>query len=386
MIDRARSQGVQQIVVTFTNSKDDPDDDEGAMAPTSSVYQNHIDSIVTQLAERVDVWGPANEPNLNWLPHTAGATKLAQYNTALANVVAARDAGALRTSPDFHDTSKLNSLTSYVNAYKNAGGGSGNVVAFHPYLWANIKSIDSVDEIARLFPGRDIWLTELGSFITADDWQIYNRTEAEQASKVSWIVNTLSKHARVKRIYYYHLRGGAADWDTALMRSDLTRRPSWYLWCAASHGGNGNHPDCAVPSTPAGGSRLGVVAGNGSVWLKEGLPGGPWLLMGGTEFATVDAELDWNRMAVVMGNGSVWLKDGLPGAVWTIMGGPEFQTRDAELEGNRLVVAMGNGSVWLKNGLPGATWQMIGGPERDARDVEIDGDRVAVPRGTAVCG
>jgi hypothetical protein len=53
--------------------------------------------------------------------------------------------------------------------------------------------------------------------------------------------------------------------------------------------------------------------------------------MGGTEFAARKIEMGDGRLVVAMGNGSVWLKDGLPGAVWGLIAGPEFDTQDITL-------------------------------------------------------
>jgi hypothetical protein len=106
LINQARKQGVQQIVVTF-RGKFDP---KPHYQPPASEYRRLVKAFVRLFAPQVDVWGPANEPNCGyaWLPHKNGAKKLAQYYKHLKAVRDQYDPKALLLSPEFHDCSKNN--------------------------------------------------------------------------------------------------------------------------------------------------------------------------------------------------------------------------------------------------------------------------------------
>jgi hypothetical protein len=138
LIARARAHGVEQIVVTFKRSVAPDLDPVYGAKPTAEGYAEHVSEVVRLLADDVDVWGPANEPNRGemWLPGVSGAQLLAGYYAGLQDAIATWDPTAEITSPDFVDRSDLGTIAAYVNAYENAGGGWGDHVAFHPYAGA----------------------------------------------------------------------------------------------------------------------------------------------------------------------------------------------------------------------------------------------------------
>jgi hypothetical protein len=140
-----------------------------------------------------------------------------------------------------------------VRAYSAAvpDGGWGDVAALHPY--GDVRRATAPDSpaaftdafAALLPPDHDIWVTEVGAHHDGDP--------AAQAARVGWIADVLASHPRVKRVAYYNLRGGGADWDTGLLDGDFARRPAWYAWCAATHGDDPTAPDCTAPPPGAGG-------------------------------------------------------------------------------------------------------------------------------------
>jgi hypothetical protein len=252
-IDRALLHGAEQIILTVrSNNPANVGPDPYRYFPTPAEYEVEIGKLVTEFAGKVDVWGPANEPNGAWRPWNApgGAAQLdpvtlAGYYQAMQRQVAARDDGqALMTSPDFLDRGNLAPISAYVNAYTVAGGGWGNAAAWHPYNGVIHGSLQTTNDFASLVPGnRPIWVTEIGAHY-ADD-------PLAQNSRVSWIINTLGSHPRVARIGYYHMRDNNPDWDTALLDSDNQPRPAWYTWCKAAHGDNASHSDCTgYPAQP----------------------------------------------------------------------------------------------------------------------------------------
>ena len=263
MIAQARSRGAQQIVLTLRSNNPANVGPEGYF-PTPDQYRAKVEPLVRRLAAQVDVWGPANEPNIAWRPKEDPAGQapldpvtLAGYYGALQVAVRRHDPSALVSSPDFLDAGSLAAFTDYVTTYSTAaGGGWGDVVAFHPY--GDVKQAIAPDSpagftdalSALIPPDRDIWITEVGAHYEGDP--------AAQAARVAWIANVLANHPRVERVAYYNLRGGGADWDTGLFDADFTRRPAWYAWCAATHGDDPTHPDCAPP--PPGANGPGCIA------------------------------------------------------------------------------------------------------------------------------
>jgi hypothetical protein len=266
MTIHARANGAEQVILTLRSNNPVNVGPEGYY-PTPEQYRAKVEPLVQRLARLVDVWGPANEPNIAWRPKEDPAGQapldpvtLAGYYKVLDELVARHDPTALLTSPDFLDAGSLERFADYVRAYTAAGGGWGDVVAFHPY--GDVERVTSAtspasftDALAALAPpDREIWVTEVGAHYEGD--------AAAQAVRVDWIANVLANHPRVTRIAYYNMRGGGEKWDTGLFDANYGRRPAWYAWCAATHGGDRAHPDCAPPAiVPPGALTPGAVAG-----------------------------------------------------------------------------------------------------------------------------
>jgi hypothetical protein len=248
-IAQARSLGAEEIAVTF---KEHPGVDCGdpvncGPQPTQACYGERIAEVIQALAGDVDVWGPANEPNLGdaWLPGTAGARRLAEYWATFVVRVAALDPDARMLSPEFADRPDLGSIAPYVEAYEEAGGGFGDYAGYHAYWGVHAKSRGPTDDFGGTIPdGVPIWITEVGAFGLNPARGVVS-TEADQADRVDWLLNDpggLANHDRVARLSYYHLQASAdpTTWDSALARADGTPRASWSTWCAAAHGGDGS--------------------------------------------------------------------------------------------------------------------------------------------------
>ncbi|HEX2071347.1 MAG TPA: glycosyl hydrolase [Thermoleophilaceae bacterium] len=264
MISHARARGAQQVILTLRSNNPANVGPEGYF-PTADEYRAKVEPLVQQLAGVVDVWGPANEPNGAWRPKEDAAGQaplppiaLAGYYTTFHDIVRRHDPTALVTSPDFLDAGSLASFTEYLTAYAAAaGGGWGDVVAFHPYgdverAVEPTPAATFTDALAALIPpDSDIWVTEVGAHHDGDP--------AAQAFRVEWIADVLANHPRVTRVAYYNMRGGGPDWDTGLLDADFSRRPAWYAWCAAAHGDDPLHPDCA-PVLPPGSDGPGCIA------------------------------------------------------------------------------------------------------------------------------
>ena len=235
LADYVRSKGVAQVVVSF--KKNGPPPDAGS-------YGASIRQIVAQLADRVDVWGPANEPNIGdaWLPGARGARLLAQYWAQFDAAVDAHDPTALKLSPEFADRRDLGSIRSYLDAYAGAGGGFGNIVGWHAYWGTHATTRSTTDDLLAHVPaGLAVWVTEVGAWrINAHGAAPIVADESAQHRVVDWLVNDpdgLAAHPRVARIFYYHMRDtGQPDWDSGLTGADGRRRLGWHTWCKAANG------------------------------------------------------------------------------------------------------------------------------------------------------
>jgi hypothetical protein len=235
LADYVRQRGVTQVVVSFKKSGPVPD---------AATYGASIGQVIAQLAPYVDVWGPANEPNLGdtWLPRVAGARMLAGYWTQFSAAVDALDPSALTLSPEFVDRRDLGSIGRYLGAYVKAGGGFGEIVGWHPYWGTHAMTTSTTDDLLRHAPSDlPVWVTEVGAWGTNAHGSLpVEQDELEQNRRIGWLANDpngLAAHPRVMRIHHYHMRdSGQPDWDSALVARDGRRRPAWYTWCYASHG------------------------------------------------------------------------------------------------------------------------------------------------------
>jgi hypothetical protein len=235
LADYVRRQGVTQVVVSFKKN--------GAV-PDAGAYGASIRQVMAQLAGYVDVWGPANEPNLGdaWLPGASGARMLAQYWAQFSAAVDALDPTALTLSPEFADRRDLRSIGDYLSAYAKAGGGFGDIVGWHPYWGTNAMTRSTTDDLLRYVPpDLPVWVTEVGAWGTNTHGRSpIEEGEQSQNRRLDWLANDpngLAADPRITRIHQYHMRdSGQPDWDSALVRQDGSRRPAWFTWCYASHG------------------------------------------------------------------------------------------------------------------------------------------------------
>ena len=255
----ARAHGVRQVAVSFNH-------DGSKAAPDVTQYTQAVASFVQQYAGVVDAWGPANEPNCpgGWsgLNGAAGAQRTAQmYNVLLFIMRVGADPTATMLSPDFCDYYSeqgqgATSIASWMHAYTAASGGFGDVIAWHPYWDVHYRgaarvccgpgftAIGSTQDLINNVNGNPIWVTEAGGFGVNPGRDITD-DETTQNQAVAWMTGTLAHNDRIQRIYYYSMYSNPLPgWDTGLLRSDGTRRPTWFTWCVESHGGAAFHPDC----------------------------------------------------------------------------------------------------------------------------------------------
>jgi hypothetical protein len=128
-----------------------------------------------------------------------------------------------------------------------------------------------------------------------------------------------------------------------------------------------------VSATHLSGNRIGALTSDGTLYVKEGDLSAPWVteMTGVTSFA-----LDGTRIAVVTGDGTLYVKDGGLGAGWVTELG---SVSAVSLSGNR-IGAISGGTLYVKEGDLGAGWVAeLGGVSA----VSLSGNRIgAISGGT----
>jgi len=238
-IARARAAGVEEIAVTFERPPGRDASGQGA-PPSRDVWLAQVSAFIHEFTPHVEWWSAANEPNLETpaLPKL-DPTRLAEYSSDLASWLAVYHPEDRLISPEFSDGGEV---AQYVRDFRNAGGHFGTVVGWHAYNGAQQRDLAGTDELLAAVPDLPLWITEVGAH--ENDPREPSQLQAQQASRVEWIVSTLAAHPRVWRVSYYHMRDHNSAWDTALVDAAGVPRQAWYTWCAASHGGDPSAPDC----------------------------------------------------------------------------------------------------------------------------------------------
>ena len=233
-----------------------------------AIWLDRVSRFVAAFSPSVSWWSPANEPNhpsSGWMSTPAGAATLAAYSRSLSALLAFAHPTDRLLSPDFHDDYGRDNLVRrdvngdstvelYVRAFVDSGGTFGDAVAWHPYDGAMRQSLESTDDLLdnALPPDAppDVWITEVGGILERRDSDGAVKialTPEQQDAVVRFITGPLADEPRINRVSYYHMRDHNPVWDSALVDELGGRRPAWYTWCAARHGGDASHPDCAPP-------------------------------------------------------------------------------------------------------------------------------------------
>jgi hypothetical protein len=232
-IARARAVGVEEVAITFERPA-------RGVPPSREVWLAHVTAFIQEFTPHVDWWSAANEPNLETGPlQKLDPARLAEYSSDLAGWLAVYHPEDGLISPEFSDGGEV---SGYIQEFRLAGGQFGTVIGWHAYNGAQQRDLAGTNELLAAVPDLPLWITEVG--VHENDPREPLQLQAQQVSRVEWIVGTLAAHPRVWRISYYHMRDHNPAWDTALVDSAGVPRLAWYAWCAASHGGNASDPDC----------------------------------------------------------------------------------------------------------------------------------------------
>ena len=370
-LDRARAAGVREVVVAFGGPA-------AYVAPEAWIAK--VGAFVDEFSAQVSAWSPVNEPNFNpggvpnWLattPHSPGPIPsyghgvevLARYSAALSGFLAVRHPDDRLLSPDLHDDydgdlsdgtplrtvvedgERVSTVADYLRHFRAAGGELGVALAWHPYSGVNRRDMTSTEDIAEEIPGLPIWVTEIGAAGQIPGGRFERAGEAYQQQTVDWMLGPgLASHPQVERLYYWHMLDHNPVWDTALVRADGSPRPAWYSWCAATHGGDPTHPDCAAAG-PEAPRRLDAF-GPGPVWRPPSS-----LIASG-----VTAVESWPGRTVLLATGpdsALWERH-LDGRVWS-----PWRSLGGSIHSDPAAVAGGDGRITVTAlGADGATWEI----------------------------
>ena len=259
-IGLARAAGATEVAISFGPPS----------APVDPpAWLDRVSRFVAVFSPSVSWWSPANEPNHSssaWMSTPAGAATLAAYSRSLAALLAFAYPTDRLLSPDFHDdygsdnrvrrdANGDSTVELYVRAFVASGGTLGDAVAWHPYDGAMRQSLESTDDLLEnaLPPDAppDVWITEVGGILERHDSRgavMIAQTPEQQNAAVAFITGPLANEPRIYRVSYYHMRDHNPVWDSALVDELGGRRPAWYTWCAARHGGDAADPDCGPPA------------------------------------------------------------------------------------------------------------------------------------------
>jgi hypothetical protein len=376
-IAQARALGAVQVAVSF---KKQPDRDPVCGAsqacgapPTAACYGQKIDPVVRALANEVDFWGPANEPNSGdrWLPYAMGGVngngpaRLAEYWQQLKWIATILDPTAKLLSPDFHDGTSSNDLRLYLSAYQFAGGELGDFVAWHPYNDLQQQTNVRTNYLVNYISGKPIWITEVGALIR-DRFGTPINDEAGQNARIHWMLNDpsgLAYNPAVARISYYHLQApSGGGWDSALSRSNGIPRRAWSTWCAAANGGNAFQPDTNSPACQDGADAIAVNTGGVMIVRRSSGGADPGFLSNqawtdipfygdrATEFADVDGDRRADAIAVNTGGIVVRRSTATSFAANEVWSGSYYGDRgthfaDVTGDGRADAIAVNNGGV-----------------------------------------
>ena len=129
------------------------------------------------------------------------------------------------------------------------------MVAWHPYYGVMRQSLESTtDLLDNVLPPDsppDVWITRWAASSSAVDSRgavTIAQTIEQQNAVVAFITGPLA----TSRAYAASATTTCATTTRSGTRrsstSSVGRRPAWYTWCAARHGGDASHPDCAPPA------------------------------------------------------------------------------------------------------------------------------------------
>jgi hypothetical protein len=181
-------------------------------------------------------YSPWNEPNLARLARNANPRRIAGYHRALR----AMCPGCTVLGADVVDNSSLERwMRDYLRAFGK--GRRPQVWGLHNYVDANSASRWGTRTMLRLAPGQ-VWFTETGAIVRRAkpsstgraDRRHRIRTGKARARAATERVFTLARSSpRITRVYLYHWRADrSASWDSGLLSSDGTPRPSFDVFAA----------------------------------------------------------------------------------------------------------------------------------------------------------
>ena len=238
------------VVVTFGRSRT-----RVFRLPSVQEYRARVGTFMRRYRS-VREYSPWNEPNLARLPANSDPHRIAAYYRTLRSLCGAcRIMGA-----DLVDSSNLARwMTAYLRVFRP--GRAPRLWGLHNYVDVNSTSRWGTKTMLRLAAGQ-IWLTEPGPIISRakpsktarSDRRLLMRQGRRRSAAATERVFTLAAMSpRISRVYIYHWRAGArSSWDSGLLSSNGTPRPSFDVFAheARAAAGIPDPDDVAPPAAP----------------------------------------------------------------------------------------------------------------------------------------
>jgi hypothetical protein len=236
------------VVVTFGRSRTTV-----FRLPSVQEYRARVGTFMRRYRS-VREYSPWNEPNLARLPANSDPHRIAAYYRTLRSLCqACKIMGA-----DLVDSSNLARwMRSYLKVFRP--GRAPKLWGLHNYVDVNSTSRWGTKTMLRVAPGQ-IWFTETGAIIrrakptktARDDRRLMMRQGAARSAAATERVFTLAAMSpRISRVYIYHWRAGArSTWDSGLLSSNGTPRPSFDVFAHESRAAAGLDDPAPADTVP----------------------------------------------------------------------------------------------------------------------------------------
>ena len=218
----------------------------------------------------VTEYGPWNEANVRSQPTASSPRRAAEFYNAMR--AACRSCTIL--GAELLDSTDA---PAYLRAMRRFMAREPTAWGIHNYEDVNHLRTSGTDALLRLTTG-EIWLTEgagLARYVDGSGRTTFPYDEQRAADATRFLFDYIDAHRdRVTRLYYYGLQNRTPDddrFDTALLRRDGTKRPSWDVVSARL-----GRLLPGVATSPAGSSEAPIQLRARRVRLtRRGLAAGP---------------------------------------------------------------------------------------------------------------
>lgn len=226
-IRAAQADGVRPLV-----SFDADPGRAGNHVPSVSEYTRAIKAFIRDFPT-VKQYVPWNEPDWNFRSLSRHPLLAAAYYNAL---VKACGKGCTIVAGELYLDARH--LGPWIRAYEKGLHYRPKAWALHPYDDIQGHSTAQIRTMLKyMTPGSQLWLTEISGVVLRGHWHgnhILRQSTAKQASDERFLFSLPRMFPRITRIYHYQWQATPGYWDSALLNSNGTARPAYYVLKAAA--------------------------------------------------------------------------------------------------------------------------------------------------------